>query len=267
MMPAVKQLLSFCFSPVVFTTILLLVGFLIFLFRRQSRIGHRLILAGVGLYLIFMVVPIADLLIANLEQPYKPLIHLDAAAGIRTIVVLSDYGEDHPNLTETSRLSSGTIARMVEAIRLYRQLPGARLVVSGGILRTGDRPVANLMADFAGAMGVPGADIRIEGESSTTYENLVEVRKFIGEEPIVLVTSAYHMRRSLAVARKLGIKALPAPADFWATQHFPPGMPWMAWILEVAERTVKISILRPFYLQRAYHEYLGFLWYRLLGRV
>jgi len=45
---------------------------------------------------------------------------------------------------------------MVESIRLYREIPDARLIVSGGIVRQKDGPIANLMAEFTTTMGYPG---------------------------------------------------------------------------------------------------------------
>lgn len=266
-MTALKHLLEACVSPIGIMTILLIAGLLVSGFRRQSRLGRRLILAGAGLYIIFVFTPLAEILMANLERPYPPMMHPDASSGIRTIVVLSGYGEDNPSFPVTSNVSSETLARMVEGIRLYRELPGAKLVLSGGVPRGDDKPVASLMADFGKAMGVEVRDIIVEGRSLTTYENLVEVQKIIGAAPFILVTSACDLPRAMAVARKLGMKPVAAPAGIWAVQHYPAGISWRQWGGKLVDSIAKPSTERLRYLQWANHEYLGYLWYWMRRRV
>jgi uncharacterized SAM-binding protein YcdF (DUF218 family) len=155
---------------------------------------------------------------------------------------------------------------MVEGIRLYRQVRGARLIVSGGVLKTGHRPIAEQMADFAIALGVPRADVVMEQTSKTTYENLREVQKIVGTQPFILVNTALDLRRSMAVARKFGMKPLPAPAAIWAAHHYPAGMTWTALGWRMLEDT-RPGTGRLTHLQWAYHEYLGYVWYWMLRRV
>ena len=234
-------------------------------FRSQSRMGCRLVWSGAGLYLVFLLTPLAEVLYANLEHPYPPILHPDPS--VRTIVVLSGYGEDFHFLPVTSKLVGETIPRMVEGIRLYREIPGGRLILSGGPVRRQDGPLADLMADFARAMGVPNRDIVVEGRSVTTYENLAEVKKIVGSEPFILVTSSGDLRRAAAVARRLEMKPLPAPAAIWAARYYPAGMSWPEWGRKVMGDIGHPSPDRLSYLQRAYHEYLGYIWYWMLGRV
>jgi uncharacterized SAM-binding protein YcdF (DUF218 family) len=123
------------------------------------------------------------------------------------------------------------------------------------------------MADYAEELGVPRQDIVVEGQSLTTYENLVEVQRIIGGSRFILVTSACDLRRALAVAHRLGMQPLVAPACIWEAQYFPPGLSWSAWFWKVVEKIGHPSSQRLGYLQRAYHEYVGYVWYWLLGRV
>lgn len=264
-MTSLKDLLVACFSPLGLTTILFVSGILLRVFRRHSRRAYHLVWSGVGLYLVFLLTPLAEVLYANLEHPYPSMLHPDAS--VRTIVVLSGWGNDLPFVAVTSKLNADTISRMVEGIRLYRELPKARLIVSGGSVPPGSTPVANLMADLARAMGVPGQDIVVEGLSTTTYENLLEVHKMVGSEPFILVTSSGELRRATAVAHRLEMKPLPAPAAIWAAPYYPPRMPWLEWGRRVIEDLGDPSADRLLYLQRAYHEYLGYVWYWMRGRV
>ena len=149
-MSMLKEFVVACFSPVGLVTILFVAGLLLHAFRRDWRIGLRLVATGAGLYLVFVLTPLAEALYANLEHPYPPMLKADASA--RAVVVLAAYGEDMPSLPVTSKLTGEMIPRLAEGIRLYREIPGARLVLSGGVVRRHDGPVAQLMADFAKAI-------------------------------------------------------------------------------------------------------------------
>jgi len=264
-MTVLTELLETCFSPVGLVTLLLASGLVASAFRRESRMGRHLVSSGAGLYLLFLLTPLSEVLYANLEHAYPPMLHPDPS--VRTIVVLSGYGEDFPFLPVTSKLTGEMIPRIAEGIRLYREIPGAKLILSGGVVRQQDGPVANLMADFVRAMGVPDRDIVVEGGSTTTYGNLAEVKKIVGSEPFILVTSSGELRRAAAVARRLGMKPLAAPAAIWAARYFPAGMSWLEWGWKFIGETGYPKTQRLGYLQRAYHEYIGYVWYWMLGRV
>jgi hypothetical protein len=156
---------------------------------------------------------------------------------------------------------------MAEGIRLYHLMPGAKLVVSGGVVRDGDGPIAGLMAAFLRQSGIPGDAVIVEANSRNTYENLLEIRKITGGDAFILVTSACDLWRAAAVARKLGMNPLPAPACIWASQRYPEGMSAGEWFRVVIGRFAHPSVNRLSRLQWAYHEHLGYLWYLLLDRV
>jgi len=69
----------------------------------------------------------------------------------------------------------------------------------------------------------------------------------------------------MAVAKKLNMPAIAAPAQIWTLQNFPPGMIWPEWSLRVIKSFSTPSLYRLSYLQRASHEYGGYFWYQLRG--
>lgn len=264
-MSGLQDLVEAGCSPIGLVTLLFAAGLFMFAFRRRSSAGGLLVCGGAGLFLVFLFTPLSEVTYASLEHVHPPMLHPDAS--VRTVVVLSGYGEDMPFLPVTSQLSVETISRMVEGIRLYRELSGARLIVSGGVLRPQDAALAKLMADFAKVLGVPEKDIVVEGSSTTTYENLREVKNIVGTEAFILVTSSGELWRAAAVARKLGMKPLPAPAAIWASRYYRAGMTWREFGWKVIDDLGYPSTDRLIYLQRAHHEYLGYLWYWMRGRV
>ncbi len=101
-----------------------------------------------------------------------------------------------------------TIARTGEAIRLYKDGWGKRLIFSGAAADKTGLSNALAMKKYALELGVPDEHISIEEFSHTTAENAVNTGIFIEKnniKKIILVTSAYHQRRaSLEFATRLG---------------------------------------------------------------
>jgi uncharacterized SAM-binding protein YcdF (DUF218 family) len=266
-MDELKRIVEVMISPLGIMTVLLIGGMVFCLSGRHLRQGRRLLVSGALLYLVFTFSPLAEILIRSLERPFQPMLVPPQEPGVDRIVVLSGYGEYHPAFPVTSGLSDETICRLAEGIRLHRLLPGSKVIVSGGVVRKGDKPIAGLMADFLLQLGTRGEDILVESNSRTTYENLVEVRRMVGSNPFILVTSACDLWRASAVARKLGMNPLPAPACIWALQHYPARMDAAQWIPSFFRGFAYPAPARLTRIQWAYHEYLGYLWYRLLDRL
>ncbi len=266
-MDTLKRTLELAISPLGIMTLLLVAGVVLTLSGRHLRQGRRLLMSGALLYLVFTFSPLAEFLTRSLEKPFEPMLVPPGGPKIDRIVVLSGYGESHPAFPVTSNLSGETVGRLTEGIRLYHLLPGSKLIVSGGVVHEPDGSIAVLMADFARQLGVRGEDIMVEGRSTTTYENLVEVKKMLGPSPFILVTSACDLWRASAVARKLGMIAIPAPACIWALQHYPARMDAGEWIRSFFDGFAHPSPTRLIRIQWAYHEYVGYIWYRLLGRL
>lgn len=104
--------------------------------------------------------------------------------------------------------------RMLHAADLYHRGMAPKIIVCGGILRQGSDPVSLLMARFLVRLGVRESDITTETSSQDTRENLLFSKKIMTHQGVkngLLVTSCSHMRRSLAVARRLDMELNPAP--------------------------------------------------------
>ena len=255
------------FSPAGIVVTLLTAGIVLHFTRKHSRLGHRLLISGAVLYLVFVFTPLSEILILNLERQFPPMLLPPTLPQMDRIVVLSGYGEEHPAFPVTSNVSEETVYSMVEGVRLYRLLPGAKLIFSGGVMRRGNKSVAGIMADFVQQMGVPRQDIGLEENSMNTYENMVEVKKLVGTSPFIFVTAASHLRRAMGVARKLQMNPFPAPAFIRTSQNYPFGTGPIEYVRTFIMHFRHPSQERVSALQRAYHEYIGYLWYRLLGRV
>lgn len=112
--------------------------------------------------------------------------------------------------------------RVLYGAKLYREGKAPQLILSGGrISWNGDGQAESAdMAELVEMMGVPKTAILQDPESLNTRQNAVNVKQIMqanGIRRILLVTSAMHMPRSLAIFRKLGIEAIPAPTDYLLT--------------------------------------------------
>jgi uncharacterized SAM-binding protein YcdF (DUF218 family) len=116
----------------------------------------------------------------------------------------------------------GDSGRVHEPVRLYRAGLLKRLVLSA---TPGGEGTA--ISDWWQEMGVPITAITVEDTARNTRENFTRSRGLLKpDEPIVLITSAYHMRRSLAVARRtIPNPVTPYPVDFKVTG----GFDWFSW--------------------------------------
>jgi uncharacterized SAM-binding protein YcdF (DUF218 family) len=183
-MVRMQHLVEAVFAPLGVTTLVWAGGLLLALRPPPSRGGTRLLAAGACLSLVWRCSPLAELGMRPLEGQYPPLVQPPAVA-LHRLVVLAGYGETHPAIPVTNNVSSHTLCNLVEGLRLYRQMPGAKLLLAGGRLRRADQPVAHIMAEVLRALGVPADDILVEEHSQTTYENLLYVQALLGTQPFV----------------------------------------------------------------------------------
>jgi uncharacterized SAM-binding protein YcdF (DUF218 family) len=99
--------------------------------------------------------------------------------------------------------------RCAYAVRAYRQTPFSRVILSGG----GPFHAASAMRDFVVAEGVPSERVTVEDRSTSTHESAVYLKELLASTPgtIVLLTSDYHMFRSVRALRKAGLNVAPRP--------------------------------------------------------
>ncbi|MBN1569895.1 MAG: YdcF family protein [Acidobacteria bacterium] len=262
-----KLSVELIFSPLGIVTILMCVGILLSILKKKSPAGHRVLIYATLLFLIFLFSPLSQYLIWNLEKGYPPLLAPPTNGQIARIVILAGYAEDNSGIPITSNISSQTLGNISEGLRLYRLIPKSKLIISGGVLKKGDRAVARYMADFLQQMGVPGKDLIVEGKSQNTYENLREVRQILGADPFILVAAGCDMRRAMGVARKLRMNPIPSPSNIWTLQKFEGTRNTSSGIFASVRKWTHVSLDNLSRLQWAYHEYAGYLWYRMLGYI
>lgn len=119
--------------------------------------------------------------------------------------------------------------RVVHTAELYKRGIIRKILVTGGTGRlvTEGRPEADELVKVLALMGIPRADILVENESRNTYESAIRVKEILKEaenEKLMLITSAFHLRRTRACFRKAGFDADTFSTDFYThPTQFTPG--------------------------------------------
>lgn len=113
--------------------------------------------------------------------------------------------------------------RVIYTAKLYLDQKAPLIIASGGRIKwlSTEQPESADMGQLLELIGVPKSAIVQEPLSLNTYENAVNVKKILDEKgikKILLVTSALHMPRSLAIFQRQGIDAIAAPTDFLVSQ-------------------------------------------------
>jgi len=113
--------------------------------------------------------------------------------------------------------------RVLYAAHLYRQGKARYLLVSGGRLAWDTRPSspASEMASLLEWLGVPKEAIWVQDKSQNTAEDALysaQILKQKGINRILLVTSAWHMPRSVRLFAAQGLDVIPLPTDYNVTQ-------------------------------------------------
>jgi uncharacterized SAM-binding protein YcdF (DUF218 family) len=230
----------------------------VLLFTRFTPLGRRLLIASVVLLAICGVSPLGNLLLYPLEARFPPW---DATRGAPDgIVVLG--GSIDPELSAAHGLPvyRGAVDRLVATAALAHRYPRARIIYSGGnpnLVADDASREADYAASVFESLGIPSQRLTMERRARNTEENAGFSKALASPKPgerWLLVTSAYHMPRSVGVFRKAGFVVEPSPAD-WQTGSGETLLAPSIFVSDGLERT-----------DTAVREWMGLAAYRISGK-
>ena len=207
-----SKLLPLFIYPLGLSCLLLLVA-LWFCYRR-SRWTFVPVLLALIVLMTASNVGVSNSLITSLEREYLPSKNVPQAEAIVVLGGATRNNESPRILPDMSERGD----RLLYAVKLYKDGAAPLILLTGGRIQwfKGESSEAESMAAIMEIMGVPRNAILLESRSLNTYENAVYTKEILDRrniERVLLVTSAAHMPRSLAIFKKQGIDAIPAPAD------------------------------------------------------
>lgn len=219
---------------------------------RWSRVGKWLAAIGTSLLLAVAFLPTDDWLMAPLENRFPPPRSMPVR--VDGIIVLGGAIDAERSVSHGIPSLNEEAERLTTFVTLARLYPSAKLVFTSG---TGsifaDRPKeADVAKSLFADLGMDTAKIIFEREARNTFENAVFSKRLAQPKPgeiWVLITSAWHMPRAVGIFRRAGWPVVPWPVAYKTGGDYDPSL-----ITHLAD------------LDRAAHEWLGLLAYRLLDR-
>jgi uncharacterized SAM-binding protein YcdF (DUF218 family) len=226
--------------------------------RRRPRLARGLSAAALAGIVLIGWQPLPDALLRRLENQYPeipPGTDLNHFAGV---VVLGGALEPaFQTIAHSQPVLNDAAERMTAVLPLLRRNPELQVVFTGGegrLMETGPTEARRAQL-FFDSQGLAQNKVLYESASRNTYENAVLTAQFPGidtTKPWLLLTSAWHMPRSMATFAKAGWNVTAYPVDFRTGTE----TPW-------TEYSMKRGVER---WQLALHELLGLLMYQLASR-
>jgi uncharacterized SAM-binding protein YcdF (DUF218 family) len=220
-------------------SVLFLVGAL--LWRKRTVLATGLVATAAAILWIASMPRFSGWIMSTLESEW-PAASAIQAPQADAIVLLGGMtrgvvpGADLPDL-------SGSADRLFHAAALYRAGKAPLLLLAGGNAE-GYEPEAVSMRRILRVMGVPGHAMLLEVQSRNTRQNAsysAAILKSRHARKILLVTSAYHMRRAKLEFERQGILVFPAATDYQVVEAPPSLLDWLpsAGSLDQATRAMK----------------------------
>lgn len=246
-----KKIIGGLLLPLPFLLLVIGLAILLLWFSRWQKTGKALLTAGWIILLLLSLQPVADRMLKPIEDTYPTW---RGGEKVNYIVVLGGGYTWNPDWAPSSNLVNNSLARVTEAVRLWRGNPGAKIIFTGARALTNPVSTAEAGARVAESLGVPRSDIITLDSPKDTEEEARAVAKEIAQQPFLLVSSASHLPRAMIFFRRAGLNPYPAPANQMAIDS--PLNPW--------ERMLP-SPLWLTHSDRVGYETLGRIWQWLKG--
>lgn len=207
--------------------LMIAVGGLLYLFKK-CQWGMRLALSGIAGFFILGVIPIGLWMFTLLENRFpKPHVIPEDTVGV---ILLGGPFELEIMASRHETVYNLAAGRFIEFIEFTKAHPNLKRVFSGGgaihpIIDGKPMGEAEIAKRVFDRMGYDTEGMIFEGSSKNTIENAWLTKNIIHPKPgenWVLMTSAFHMPRSVGLFKKAGWNIIPYPVDYHAPSTYEP---------------------------------------------
>jgi len=227
------------------------------LLTRSRRLASWLVVTSLVLLVLFGLSPLGNALMLPLEERFPPW---DASHGAPDgVIVLGGVIAVDVSAARGAVALNESAERVTVAAELARRYPKLRIIFSGGTnaLLFDKGAEAGFAVRQLEDLGVARERIVAEEQSRNTVENAVFSRLIANPQPgqrWLLLTSAFHMPRAIAVFRAAGFPVEAYPVDWRTTGPMDLVRPYPS----VSEGLRRTDV--------AVREWIGLLLYRLTGK-
>lgn len=211
--------------------------------------GIILVVLGFITHYSFSVSPVSDLIISPLENQYER-IEGSTLDDINKVVLLLGGPESD-------------VLRATEAIRMTNLNPNMQIIITGQNFLNKEKTQALKLKNHLVEQGIKADNIILEKKSRTTGESAKNIKKILKTEKFFLITSGYHMPRSMELFLKEGNNPIAAPTDFKVYKSFNKEKQKLGYnnynfldFFPCAQNLRNVSL--------AFHEYFGLLYSRII---
>ena len=236
--------------------LLLLFAGVVLIWTRRHKLGRWLVSIGSLIFLVFTLLPVNIFLLKPLEERFPPPLELPeqingiiALGGSENSVIAGNRGQ--LSLNEAAE-------RLVAFVALARRYPQAQLIYAGGsgALKEQNIDSTETARKLFKQLGLDINRVKFDSKARNTMENAVNSFNLMGQKTEgnwVLITSAYHMPRSVGIFRKIGWNVIPYPVDYITSGKWE-----YDWQFAKLHNFLEVS--------RGLHEWLGLIAYRVTGK-
>jgi uncharacterized SAM-binding protein YcdF (DUF218 family) len=212
-----SKLLPLFVYPLGLSCILLIAAIVL---RNRNRVRNLLIVIAIVILWLSSTSILSNALAKSLEWQYLPLKEIP----ISEVIVVLGGGTEAAIYPRPGVEINSAGDRVLYAAQLYKEGKARHILLTGGEIdwlnSTSSTP-AEEMATILKSMGIPEDALWLETRSQNTYENALYSKQLLdqkGIKKIILITSAMHMPRAVALFQKQGLDVIPVPVDFSITQ-------------------------------------------------
>lgn len=240
----IKKFISSFLLPLPIALFLFALG-VYFLFRNSYSKAKVVLFFALSWLALLSFQPISNAIIAPLENSHKALIQ---TPNVKYVLVLGNGHTSNETLSITSQLSMVAQNRLNEGIRHFKRLNNAKLILSG--YSSYDKNSHAFMQQIlAGSLGINRKNIIRFDNPKDTREEALALKKRIGKEKFILVTSAAHMKRAMILFENEGLNPIASPTNHLSHEN--------------KSLNSYFSSQNLYKVESAFHEYLGLVWIKV----
>jgi len=205
-----KKVISVFIMPINLVLLLLILSLLYF--RKRPSASFKCLISALLLLIITSMPVVSDNFMVSIEDNYEAFVR--SSKPVDYIIVLGGWHKSNDALPVTSQLSSDSLHRLVEVIRVYKLHPEAKIITSGhhnvDTVSNAQKMKQSLML-----LGIAEQKIITENFPKDTEEEAQLISPRVQGSNVVLVTNADHMPRAMKYFQAQGVEPIPAPTGFW----------------------------------------------------